>query len=369
MPKMRRKIRPFQKAYALLQLEKRKYTIREIAKMCNISKSTVHRLWKNRKNIFLESGELKSKRKPGRKPKLGDRDKRKITRSIHRMRKDNVNFTTQSLLHDAGIDPSIAHRRTITRYLNKWGFYFMQSRKKGLLTEKDKMLRLKHARTMKRVLKEYPDYYKNHISFYLDGVSFVHKFNPMRDATKPKARVWRKKGEGLTITAKGSKELAGGRRLHLMVAIAYGKGVVLCEPYEKLNAQFFSGFIRDHFNLTFAKAGPKVNQSRIFVMDNDPSQTSVMSMHAIHNIEAELHHIPSRSQDLNPPENVFHAVKKKLDSEAIQLKIEHETFDHFKERVLSCFQSIDSSFIDKTIASLPKRIDYIIRLKGGRTKY
>ena len=59
----------------------------------------------------------------------------------------------------------------------------------------------------------------------------------------------------------------------------------------------------------------------------------------------------------------------KMCSEAIQLKIEHETFDHFKERVLSCFQSIDSSFIDKTIASLPKRIDYIIRLKGGRTKY
>ena len=32
-----------------------------------------------------------------------------------------------------------------------------------------------------------------------------------------------KKGEGLNVTAKGTKELAVGRRLHLMVAVAYGK--------------------------------------------------------------------------------------------------------------------------------------------------
>ena len=36
-----------------------------------------------------------------------------------------------------------------------------------------------------------------------------------------------KKGEGLNVTAKGTKELAGGRRLHLMVAVAYSKGVVV----------------------------------------------------------------------------------------------------------------------------------------------
>ena len=45
------------------------------------------------------------------------------------------------------------------------------------------------------------------------------------------AQVWRKKSEGLEITTKGSKELPGGRRVHVMVAIAYGKGVVLRVPY------------------------------------------------------------------------------------------------------------------------------------------
>ena len=48
--------------------------------------------------------------------------------------------------------------------------------------------------------------------------------------------------------AKGSKNLAGGRRLHLIVAIVYGKGVVLKEAYEKRNGRFFTQFIQEHFN-------------------------------------------------------------------------------------------------------------------------
>ncbi len=51
----------------------------------------------------------------------------------------------------------------------------------------------------------------------------------MKDARQTKSRVWRKLGEGLQLTAKGSKELAGGRRLYLMVAIAHGKGTIMTE--------------------------------------------------------------------------------------------------------------------------------------------
>jgi hypothetical protein len=58
---------------------------------------------------------------------------------------------------------------------------------------------------MKKTLRDCPDFYKNQISFYLDGVSFIHKFNPMQDACQTKSRVWRKRGEGLQLTARGSK--------------------------------------------------------------------------------------------------------------------------------------------------------------------
>ena len=115
------------------------------------------------------------------------------------------------------------------------GFWFLQAQKKGLLKECNKKLRLQYARKMIRYGNTNPNFWANEVAFYLDGVSFVYKTNPMSAAMAPKARVWRRKSEGLQVTSKGSKDLAGGKRLHLIVAIAYGKGVILKEPYEKLN--------------------------------------------------------------------------------------------------------------------------------------
>ena len=142
--------------------------------------------------------------------------------------------------------------------------------------------------------------------------------NTLAGAVSPKARVWRKKSEGLQITAKGSKDLAGGKRLHMMVAIAYGKELYR-QSYEKLNGQFFADFIKQHFNVTFARAGPKNNRKRLFVMDNDPSQNSRVARAALEQVECELVSIPARSPDLNPMENIFHIVKSELEKNAIEL--------------------------------------------------
>ena len=87
----------------------------------------------------------------------------------------------------------------------------------------------------------------------------------------------------------------------MIVAIAYGKGVVLKVPYEKMSGGFFEKFVREHFNLCFAKCGLKKNGRRLFLMDNDPSQTSrpKAAREAMQDIEAEFHKIPARSPDLN----------------------------------------------------------------------
>ena len=90
-------------------------------------------------------------------------------------------------------------------------------------------------------------YWIRNIAFYLGSVSFIYQTNPASNALTPASKIWRKQSEGLVMTTKGSKDLAGAKRLHLLVAIAYGKGVILAEPYEKMNADFFSDFIRRIF--------------------------------------------------------------------------------------------------------------------------
>ena len=43
----------------------------------------------------------------------------------------------------------------------------------------------------------------------------------------PAARVWRTPGEGLELTAKGSKDVGGGNMCHFIVGISFGAGAVV----------------------------------------------------------------------------------------------------------------------------------------------
>ena len=342
-------------------------SFRQIARQCGMSKSSAQRLCQD---ISLPRGHQNAVgKRTGRPRKVDERNVRSMIRNLKQLRAKNVNFTVKQLVEESGLNFTGACQRTFSRRLNEKGYYFLQSRKKGLLTEKDKKARLAYARRMKRLQAEDCEYWKNSVAFYLDGVSFIHKFNPMSAATAPKAKVWRKKGEGLEITAKGTKDLAGGRRLHVIVAVAFGKGVVLREPYCHMNGRFFARFITQHFNNCFARCGPKAHGRRIFVMDNDPSQTSRTALNALTNIEAEFHKLPPRSPDLTPVESVFNILKRKLDDQAISKEITQETFEDFETRVLETMDNLDVDLIDRTIGSMWDRINAVIKGKGSRTKY
>lgn len=338
-------------------------SVRQICRKCKISKSSVAR-------ISRESAPTKSHvKRTGRPRKINERDGRAVIRALKTLRTRNANVTVKSLVEESGLSFRVASRRTFSRYLNSKGYGYFQARKKGLLSEKDCKLRLKYGREMKRELARNPDFYTKEVAFYLDGVSFVHKRNPVASLVGTKSRIWRKKSEGLQYTAKGSKDLPGGRRLHLMVAIAFGKGVILKEPYEKMNGAFFAKFIREKFNIAFARAGPKRNGRRLFVMDNDPSQRSKAAQIALQDIEAELHEIPPRSGDIHVIEGIFHLLKRKLEADATSQNITAETFEQFRDRVLRTCENIPLEVIDRTIASFSKRIDAVICSKGQRTKY
>ena len=92
-------------------------------------------------------------------------------------------------------------------YLNVSGYKYLQSRKKGLLTEADLKAQLKYCRNIKkRNLGQV--FWNRGISFYLDGVGFEFKTNPLDQARAPTAHEWRKGNEGLDINcvSRGKKE-------------------------------------------------------------------------------------------------------------------------------------------------------------------
>jgi hypothetical protein len=177
------------------------------------------------------------------------------------------------------------------------------------------------------------DYWTKDVAFYLDGVSFVYKGNPMSDAVKPKNKIWRKRNESLVITTKGSKDLLGGKRLHFIVVISYERGVILAEPYENRTADFFTEFIRRNFPNLFEVVEKGESNSKIFVMDNNPSQTSRKAMATLVDMGYTLQRIPPRSSDLNPIENVLHLVRKRIEAQVKENNITHQAWEEFKQVV------------------------------------
>ena len=307
----------------------------------------------------------KRKSNPGRPKKLSENDERQVKRSLLRLRETTGRFTSKRVQEESGV--THVSNRSIRRSLNRRGYYFLQSRKKGLMTKDDLKKRLAFCRKIKR-LKMNEEFWRKGVSFYLDGVGFEYKTNPQGEARSPATRAWRKKSEGLSIhcVAKGKKE--GKRNANFMVAFGYGCGVIMNVQYfGQITGTKFSDIVRDHFPSAFQRS-PNPRGKR-FLMDGCPRQNSKLSKKAIDAVGGKIFSIPPRSPDLNPIENFFHLAGNRLRAEAIEKKISSETFEEFSQRVVDCLQNFNSEDIDKIIDSMEKRIDFVIKSKGQRIKY
>ena len=72
---------------------------------------------------------------------------------------------------------------------------------------------------------------------------------------------------------------------------------------------------------------------------------------------------------MNPIENVFHLVDKKLRSDAIEKNITYESYKEFSARVKSTMDNFSVDMIDKIIDTMPKRMREIVKSRGQRLKY
>ena len=300
---------------------------------------------------------------PGRPPTLSACDKRAILQQVEVLRDTVGHFASKRVRMSAGIGSCVSDE-CVCHIMHRAGLRYRHSRRKGLLTRKDLKIRLAFARKVKGILN--PEFWKNGISFYLDGVSFTHNLNPSDQARAPRTMAWRRPGEGLMFksTAKGNHEGTGAK----VAAIAYGKGVVLCEQFRgKLNGQTLSDFIHEQFPKAFANsANPR---GKLLLQVGDPSQNSKKTRDAMDCVGAKKFSIPPRSTDLNSIENIFHQVNCKLGDDALERNIVKENFDQISKRVKETIESLPKEVIDRTIASMDKRIQQIIKSKGQRTKY
>ena len=357
---------PLQVSMLLRYLHQEKgETLKHLQEMYPQFKKTT--IFRHMKKPLNETAEKKLVCRSGRPAKVTDRDRRHIISTVQRLYdvEERWDFTSKMLRELAGV--THLSPRTVRRVLNEEGFKFKQCRKKGLLLKEDLDKRLKFAKRCKKL----PDnFWKEGVSFYLDGVSFVHKTNPDKHARTSRTRMWMRKGDGLKrhCTAKGKKEGVSGRYARFMCAISYGHGFIECFHYTgSLDGEKCKELIKKRFPLLFRESSnPK---GKLFLQDGDPSQNSSAAREGMNEIGCRLFKIPPRSPDLNPIENAFHNIRKRLAQESIDQNIVKESYSQFCQRVRRTILNYDKDVIDRTIESMPKRINLVIKNKGIRTKY
>ena len=274
------------RAYYLCNIQG--FPIRKVAGMCQISRGSV---WRIKKEGLLGNKDCKEHIRRGRPVKLSARDGRQLVRAIQGLREKEGNFSCRRIMQEAGISVKDVSVRTVSRFLNSQGYYYLQARKKGVLTVTDMKKRLQFARRMR---KDYgADVWTKRIAFYLDCVSYVYKRNPLDQALAPKARIWRKRGEGLTTgcLAKGKKEGTGGRYVRLIVTISLDKGIIARYPYRKMTGRLFANFIDEDFPGMFLQADK--GGENLSVQDNCPCQNSVLPKAALRRTRQNLLKCPA----------------------------------------------------------------------------
>ena len=220
---------------------------------------------------------------PGRPKKLTESDEKNIIRAGHHLRISIGSFTAKRLRTEASI-PATTSMWTTRRVLNRHDYWYLQSRRKDMLTRKDAYKRLKFARWMKRLS---PSFSKHCISFYFDGKSFVHKTNPYDQARAVKSLARRTRNEGLALYCTSKRRKAGvqGKVIHFLVAITYKKGVICWDKYtQRLNGEFFASYSHNRFPSHFqASTNPRAIH---FLQDDDPSQNSTKAQRALQDVGA-----------------------------------------------------------------------------------
>ena len=95
-------------------------------------------------------------------------------------------------------------------------------------------------------------------------------------------------------------------------------------------------------------------------MDGCPRQNSKLARKAFDEIGIVIFKVARRSQDLNPIENFFNSIVRKLRTQVLDEQIESETYNGFRQRVQSVMLNFSTEKINKIIESMSSRIDMVV---------
>src|SRR3979490_1208343 len=176
--------------------------------------------------------------------------------------------------------------------------------------------------------------------------------------------VWKQAGDGLIEReVQGTVKFGGG---NIMVWGCMGWNGVgkLAKIEGRMDAKQYVEILDDHLLPSIEESGIAEGDC-IFQQDNDPKHTSRKAINWMEENDITLLDWEPQSPDLNPIVHLWHHIKLQL------CKYEAPVTGVWQiwERVAEVWNAIEPEVCQKLIESMPRRVEAVIKAKGGNTKY
>lgn len=133
-----------------------------------------------------------------------------------------------------------------------------------------------------------------------------------------------------------------------------------------INERFTGGVYRTVLeNIMLPSVTQLFPENFIFQHDNCPVHTSRIVLQCLEDNGIQTLPWPANSPDLNPIENVWAIIVKKL----YQVNVRIQNAEQLTEQIQNIWEEIDPEYTRNLINSMPRRLQCVIDANGGATKY
>lgn len=321
------------------------YSMRYVARLLGRHHSSISRIVRRHN----ETGSYHRRPGQGRKRCTNQIDERFLRQRALRDRRVTSNLLKNEL---ADVRNVVISSRTVRRRLREAELSNRRPAKKPLLTREHRVQRLNFARV-----------HQNWTINDWKQVLFSDETRVSLKAPDGRERVWRRRGERFASCNISPKIPFGGGSKMFWGGICFDARTELVPIRTRsMNAQYYLENIIVEHVMPFA---PFVGPNFLFMQDNARPHVARQVIGYLNDVNIPLLEWPPNSPDMNPIEHLWDYLKRKIRSRGAAVANHNQLVAVAIEE----WETIPQAFVEDLIRSMPRRMNAVIRSRGGSTRY